>query len=274
MKALTLLRITLSIFFIGLGVYLLTHVNPSYEHECTQFTGNNHELFDAKLSRVSDIDELGQLVESTYNDSASSSQLDSFQYMRIAKLLVKKKFYHGNAAYSWQENWICYLLGKYIWVDFNSLVSPADVARHCAAMCSQQTMVFTELMKRKGIQYRYVYLKNHKDGNGHFSCEIWLNNEWRYLDVNREIIWDGVADESEYSFDHIVKNNLYEKLYRNYPEYFQTFSYKEEISYSKPNENIGWKMILFQHVTKVLSWLMPIVLGMALILYPRRTINT
>lgn len=265
MKALTLLRITLSIFFIGLGVYLLTHANPSYEHECTQFTGNNHELFDAKLSRLSDIDELGQLVESVYNDSTSSSQLDSFQYMRIAKLLVKKKFYHGNAAYSWQENWICYLLGKYIWIDFNSLVSPVDVARHCSAMCSQQTMVFTELIRKKGIQYRYVYMKNPVNSMGHFSCEIWLDGRWRYLDVNRELIWEGVARESEYSFAYILQHNLLSKLYKNYPDYTILHTDLTQISYSNPNERLGTKMILFQKSTKILSWLLPIGIGIYMI---------
>lgn len=251
----------------GLGVYFMQHRNSDYTNECRQFAKNNHEVFDPNLSRINTISKTIAHIDSLFELNPTEKSFDSFRYIQVAKNVVKNKFYHGNASYEWRENWIIFVLGKYVWNHFNSIVAPEKVIRHCSAMCSQQTMVFTNIMRAKGYHYRYVYILDTTSTIGHFTCEIWLDNQWHYFDVNAEPNWSKLKGKPNISMEMLQDGHKLSKIYDSSYINIQNLVNKEtKIEYSSTDQEVGVKMIWVQKVTKFLSWFGLIALGVVGIL--------
>lgn len=260
------LRLFFGILNIGLGIYLAFY-HADYSAESIGRDPNSHEVYDPKLTRIKDILSAGSYIDSVY--VSHHSGFDSFLYLQVTKEFVKNKFYHGNASYHWRENWICWILGNTIWSHFNSKVAPRDVIKHSQAMCSQQTMVFTKLMKRKGFGYRYAYLFS-KNG-GHFCCEIWQGGEWHFVDVDMEPQWDKIIGPSNISIEKAIKNNCLEKIYdSSYSCIKGVTHFKPRVKYEEINKDLGVRMKWFQTITSYLSYLLLIALGILLILFSSR----
>jgi hypothetical protein len=258
----------LSLVLITYGLWL-GFTSVDYKNESRNYISNNSEVFSPNLSSLNTISKIEGYIDSVYN--SQNNTFDSFQYFQTIKEVVKKKFYHGNAAYSWRENWICFLLGKYAWSDINSLVSPNEIIKHSTAMCSQQTMVFTRLMSHRGYTYRYVYLKDSIGKLGHFCCDIWLGGDWHFVDVNQEPIWKNIKGRPNQNIETLIEKNKLEVLYKNSSELMHDIKSNEiDISYSPINAKLGLNMILFQYITKWLSWILPISLGAVLFLKSRK----
>lgn len=254
---------TLGILSILFGLWL-AFFPIDYSTECKNYSLESYEKFNSDIKQLNTISKIQSYIDSIY--TANNSNFDSFQYFQTTKEIVKQKFYHGNASYSLQENWIAFLFGKYIWSHINSLVSPNEVIKHCSAMCSQQTMVFTKLMALRGYSYRYVYLKNINGNVGHFCCEIWLGNEWHFVDVNQEPNLNNIKGEPNQNIENLRAKNKLEAIYKNSANFMHDLDSKNVvISYSPINEKLGFKMILFQFVTKWLSFILPIIIGLILI---------
>ncbi len=257
----------LCILCSGLGAYLMQHRNSDYTYECGQFAENNHEKFDPNLARLNTIPKTISYIDSVFESDPKEKSFDSFNYIQVAKKVVKNKFYHGNASYDWRENWIIFLLGKYVWGHFNSIVSPDEVIAHCSAMCSQQTMVFTKIMHTKGFHYRYVYILDTMSTKGHFASEIWLNDQWHYVDVNAEPNWSKLKGKPNVSMEKLQHGNKLSKIYDSSYINIQNLVNKEtKILYSNIDQEVGMKMIWFQKVSKFLSWFGLLLLGVTGIL--------
>lgn len=260
------MRLFFGILLIGLGIYLAFYP-ADYRAESIGRVPNSHELYDPSLAHISDLKTAESYIDSVY--ASQHSGFDSFLYLQVTKEFVKNKFYHGNAEYSWRENWICWILGKTIWSHFNSKVAPRDVIKHSQAMCSQQTMVFTQLMKRKGFNYRYAYLFS--KNRGHFCCEIWQGGEWHFVDVDMEPQWVSIKGPSNISIEKVLKNNYLEKIYDSSYACIKGVTHvKPSIKYEEMNKDLGLRMKWFQSITRYLSYLLLIALGMFLILYSSR----
>jgi hypothetical protein len=251
----------------GLGFYFFQNRDSDYTNECNQFVHNNHEKFDPNLARLNTIPKTISYIDSIEKSDLKGKSFDSFHYMQVVKKTIKNKFYHGNASYDWRENWIIYLLGKYVWSHFNSIVSPNEVIAHCSAMCSQQTMVFTKIMHAKGYPYRYVYILDKTSTTGHFASEIWLDNQWHYVDVNAEPNWSKIKGKPNVSMEKLLDGHKLSKIYDSSYINIQNLVNKEtKILYSKIDEEVGLKMIWIQKITKFLSWFGLLALGIVGIL--------
>ncbi len=263
------MRLFFGILLIGLGIYLAFY-HADYRAESIGRIPNSHELYGLSLAHISDLKTAESYIDSVY--ASQHSGFDSFLYLQVTKEFVKNKFYHGNASYHWRENWICWILGKTIWSHFNSKVAPRDVIKHSQAMCSQQTMVFTQLMKRKGFSYRYAYLFS-KNG-GHFCCEIWQGGEWHFVDVDMEPQWDKIKGPSNISIEKVLKNNYIEHIYdSSYACVKGVTHVKPSVKYEEMNKELGVRMKWFQTITSYLSYLLLIVFGILLILFSSRKQN-
>ncbi len=255
------LRLFFGILLIGLAFYLAFY-QADYSAEAIGRVPNSYEVYNHSLARIKDLKSAGRYIDSIY--ARQHSHFDSFLYLQVTKEFVKNKFYHGNAEYSWRENWICWILGKTIWSHFNSKVASKDVIIHSRAMCSQQTMVFTDLMKQKGYSYRYAYLLSKK--RGHFCCEIWQGNEWHFVDVDMEPQWDKIKEPPNISLEKAISNNYLEKIYdSSYACVKEVTHVKPSVKYENINKELGGRMKLFQKITQVLSWLVFFILGILLL---------
>ena len=256
-----LLRLFLGILLLGLGIYLAFY-HADYSFEATGRVPNANELYDPSLARIKGLKAAQNYIDSSY--SSQYQTFDSIRYLQVTENFVKRKFYHGNATSSWKENWICWILGKTIWSHFNSLVAPEEVIKHSQAMCSQQTMVFTYLMKQKGFQYRYAYLLS--KNRGHFCCEIWQGGVWHFVDVDMEPNWERIKSPANISLEKSIKNNDLKRIYdSSYACIKETVNKSSKAKYEDINKEVGSKMIIFHLITKGLSFLLPIVIGFSII---------
>ena len=256
-----LLRLFLGILLLGLGIYLAFY-HADYSSEAIGRVSNAHELYCPSLARIKDLKAAQDYIDSSY--SSQYQTFDSIRYLQVTENFVKRKFYHGNAVFSWKENWICWILGKTIWSHFNSVVAPEEVIKHSQAMCSQQTMVFIYLMKQKGYQYRYAYLFS--KSRGHFCCEIWQGAVWHFVDVDMEPHWERTKGLANISLEKSIKNNSLETIYDSgYSFIKEVVNNNSKVKYEEINKNLGNTMIFFQQITKILSLLIPFLSGLIFI---------
>ena len=223
-------------------------------------TYSHNELFNIELSRFNSIVDITAHIDGIYSAAHSSSEIDTLDYVKATSDIVKKRFYHGLSEYSIKDNWISYVGAKLFWNHLNAIVDPDDILDYTQGLCSQQTIVFLEILKRKGIKTRWVGL-GYKEGPGHFLAEVHYQGKWHLYDVNLEPKWEKVSNHHEsiayykqyqdslfLAYDGIISRSLYNKI-------------MEKVQYGEVNEFPAKKMILFHNITKMMTYLIPIFFG-------------
>lgn len=214
-----------------------------------------HELYNPDLQ---EIDNVGQIIEKIQSYQTFSRITDTLLFVKKTSEFVKNKFAHGLANYSLSENWIVYLLGKIIWSHFSAIVDPEDIVKHSEALCSQQTIVFMEILRRKGIRFRTVGL-GYKEGPGHFLCEVHYQNQWHLYDVTMEPQWKKIRNDHQ-ELQYYLSNK--DSLYRIYSHKIKREVFDkllEQIKYGEPNEFPAKKMLLFHKTTKAITIILPVI---------------
>ncbi|MFH1478571.1 MAG: hypothetical protein ABIG92_02210 [Candidatus Omnitrophota bacterium] len=168
------------------------------------------------------------------------------EHVDLASDIVKQRFYHGYACYDIKDNYIAFLAGRLIWNDFLGIVIPDDILKHDSALCSQQAIIFMELLKNKDYKVRKVALK------GHFCAEIFYDNSWHFYDPDKEPDFSWTMPKP--SIEELMNNK--DLLYDAYKDKLtksvidKVFS-KYEVS--KINPRLAREMTFFHKVTKFLS---------------------
>ncbi len=216
----------------------------------------HNELFKPELYYINSINRAVQYTDSIYSTS-SSLNFDTAEYVRVVSRFTKERFYHGLARYSITYNWIANLSGKFLWSHFSAIVKPDDILKHSEGLCSQQTMVFLEILKRKRINYRTVGL-GYKEGPGHFLSEVNYNREWHLYDVTIEPKWEKVSKHHK-SIDYYLKNK--DSLFLAYDGLIDRKSFDkimEKAEFGEVNEFPAKKMLLFHQITLLLTYIFPL----------------
>jgi len=214
--------------------------------------GYTWEAFEpALVDRLRTIDDVLKYTDS----SCAGQQRQSLDYVRFLSRTFSERFYHGYSYYSFQDNWIAYMSGKLIWSHLSAIVLPNDILKHPQAACSQVSIVLAEALKRIGVPYRKVGLKNH------FVLEAFINDHWYLFDANMEPHFpNGRKSLAELK----AANELYEgyrgKLSPRKVD--ETFSV---IRYGKTNEILAPNANIYHKLTAVLSFLLPLFLMIYLI---------
>jgi hypothetical protein len=144
-----------------------------------------------------------------------------------------------------------------LWSHLSAIVIPDDILKHSEGLCSQQTIVFMELLKRKGINVRSVGL-GYKEGPGHFLCEVHYLSSWRLHDVTVEPQWKNTAGHHEsmaYYLNH--KDSLY-TVYKSRMQKNIFDKITEKAIYGKVNEFPAKNMLIFQKTTFALTYMLPL----------------
>lgn len=228
-------------------------------------TYSHKELFNIELSRFNNIADITAHIDGIYSANHSLPQIDTLAYVKAASDIVKKRFYRGLSEYTLKDNWITYISGKLFWNHLTAIVEPDDILDYTEGLCSQQTIVFLEILKRKGINTRWVGL-GYKEGPGHFLAEVYYQGKWHMYDVNLEPKWEKVSNHHEsiayyaqypdslfLAYEGIISRSLYNKI-------------MEKVQYGEVNEFPANNMLLFHRATKIITYLIPFFLGILILL--------
>lgn len=218
----------------------------------------NKELLNVELSNFKSIKNVTAHIDGIYSATHASPEIDTLHYVKITSDVVKKRFYHGLSEYSIIDNWITYICGHLFWGHLNAKVDPEDILDNPYGLCSQQTIVFLEILKLKGIKTRWVGL-GHKQGPGHFLAEVYYYGKWHLYDVNLEPKWEKITNHHE----SIAYYKQYpDSLFLAYEGIISRFQYDkimEKVKYGEVNEFPAKKMLLFHRITLFLTYFFPII---------------
>ncbi len=229
---------------------------------------SKNEYFDPRLTHINSVNKLIVYSDSLYRLN-SPDGFDTSAYVNTLSDLIKWRFRKGLATYNFQNNWIAFTMGKYLWAHFSAIVKPDDILQYNEGLCSQQTMVFMEALKRKGIDYRSVGL-GFDEGPGHFLCEVRYEGAWHLYDVTLEPQWQNVALQNR-SIDY-YKTNVND-LYLAYESRISKDvidKLMQRIVYGDVNKFPAANMLLIHKITFLLIWILPFISGYLLIRLLRR----
>jgi hypothetical protein len=116
---------------------------------------------------------------------------------RAAKAInqfVQERFFHGESELTYRQNWLGRLAGAG-WLNLRVPVIPDDILKHRRAICSQQAIVFMELLRRQGLHYASVLISwpaASSGSIGHFAVAARVDGRWLYFDPDQEVRQAGV----------------------------------------------------------------------------------
>lgn len=181
---------------------------------------------------------------------------------------VRDRFKHGFSYTPYHENWILASLGSAPPYEFSVPVNANSILRHRRAMCSQQSIVFMELLKHFGVEYAAVRMdwpaSNIYD-QGHFAVAAKIDGRWRYYDADLE-------SKTAPPISDVLTGSAVPDMYPNKPKLVQDIRYaaaNNGIQVTDLNQHPGPRGLLFQRVTKVASDATPLfMLIVALLIWP------
>lgn len=214
------------------------------------------ELYNPKLSYLNSNTRILNYTDSIYN-SYKLNEFDTSIYVQTVSKVVKERFRYGVSNYKISENWIAYILGKTFWPHFSAIVISNDILKHSGGLCSQQTIVFMEVLKKHGINVRSVGLGLDK-GPGHFLCEVHYNGMWRLHDVTLEPQWLKVENiHQSMGYYSRNKDSLY-KVYNNKMSLQHFNILMSNIKYGQVNDFPAKNMRVFHLITSILVYILPL----------------
>lgn len=227
-------------------------------------TYKSKELFNIELSRFKSVEDIMAHIDGIYSATHFSAKIDTLAYVKATSDIVKKRFYHGLSEYSLKDNWISYISAKLFWNHLNAIVDADDILDYTEGLCSQQTIVFLEILKSKGIKTRWIGL-GYKEGPGHFLAEVYYHGKWHTYDVDMEPNWHKITNHHEsiayyqqyqdslfMAYEGIISRDLFNKIMK-------------KVEYGKISEFPAKNMLLFHRVTKVITYCIPLFLGILIL---------
>jgi hypothetical protein len=232
---------------------------------------NDGSEFDPELAHLDDMNKLQAYCDSIYNADFKDAVNDPSIYPSVVGNIVRKRFFHGYSYYSLTNNYVARIVSKLSNEGFGAIVVPDDILKFPYGACSQQSIVLMELVKNKGYKTRKVGFWNDKIG-GHFCCEIFYNDQWHFFDPDLEPNQKLLASHNIPGIQLLSNNKqLLDAAYKHINPVtvnglFPNYKIGNENEFPAP------RAIIFQHLTKFLSYTLWIFFGLAL-LWMRRKYN-
>ena len=223
------------------------------------------ERFDDRFSAVRTIRSMVS-IHTVLCRGPLTSTLDTAWYVGCLDSLMQLNFVHGYSSYTFGDNYLAYLLGRWVWADFGAIVIPDDIMRQSRGACSQQAIAFLEVLRRQGFRVRGVRLKSRFAG--HFAAAVYYGGAWRFYDTNLEAWSDGGVAPAIVAgrIDSTDLRRIYARYLQAHPHYTQALlSDFTNVQLLPEGEYRGRRMELAHHLTWFLSWFgCPLLLGFAL----------
>jgi hypothetical protein len=242
--------ILLLLTFICFFVTIIKYYNPEFIKVDLTYI----EEYSEKLNQIKTLNEFKLLI----NSEVKSNNLSGIEIPIIIDEYIRNKFYHGTSFYEWNQNWVLaiidYFLPNY---EFKAIVNPRDIFKKNYAMCSQQSIIFQEIIKDYEINYgsvRFLY-----PAFEHFANAVEINNDWFLFDTNFEPQYNRRDSEI---FELILSNDLnalrtfYQKTtaIKNIKNISERKFTKEMVTLTDINKFPASNGLLFHKITYITSW--------------------
>ena len=231
---------------------------------------NHMEEFDPSLTRLNSLNKLVAYCDSMYSENSFADASIQFEktYPDVVSSIVRKRFYHGYSLYGFKNNFIAMLLSRVSLNGLSAIVIPDDILQYPYAACSQQSIVFMEILKRKGFITRQVGFKG--KANGHFCFEVYYNGTWHFIDPDME---PDITVLNAYNRPGISflahHSDILLKAYHQYPKE-KVLDIFLNYTYGKANTFAAPRAIIFQQLTKFFSYTIWLFFLLAFILARRK----
>jgi hypothetical protein len=167
---------TLFLFLIVISIGLLT---PNFMdinlYDETTMIRDHYDRNSDSLQTTSD---LQKCISNQFQNLNQS--YDTLLFCETISTVIKQRFYHSFTHYRLNENWVAAVAGKLFWKNLSQKVIPDDILKSSNAACSQQGLVFLDILQKNGIEYCTVQWK------GHFAVCAKINQKWHYFDPDLE----------------------------------------------------------------------------------------
>lgn len=249
--------------YIYIALLFLVSISPFYfdKTENDSYKKVNDELFNADLTYLNTIDKVVNYTDSLYLKN-NIVKFDTALYVQIVSETIKRRFSYGLVNYKISENWIAALSGKILWSHLSAIVEPNDILKHAEGLCSQQTIVFMEVLRKKGINVRSIGLGK-KEGPGHFLSEVHYNGTWRLHDVTKEPQWSKISKHHESMNYYLAHKDSLFKVYEYRMSKHDFDILLQNVAYGKINSYPAENMLIFHRFTKILIYVIPLFLLLA-----------
>lgn len=194
----------------------------------------SNEQFDPALVRITNVDQAMALLPS-YVGAANPTR--SQVALGIGRFL-RQRFHHGYSAYRPCDDWVANLAAAG-WSHLGAPVLPDHILRYSNAACSQQAIVFQEMLRRSGIDYGSVRF----DDPGHFAVAARTEKGWQYFDSNQEPVKTGVP------LAGILHGRALGDIYPRLGPELQAARDRGDVSFGGINEYPAAKAALFHRLT-------------------------
>jgi hypothetical protein len=239
----------LLILSIALIISTIEWIKPDGPQQLDPNFHPANELFDHQLYSIKSIDAGVKYCDSVYGKNQISKS-DTTEYVDQMARFIKNRFFHGYSHFSFGHNTIGWMLAPILHKNLTATVIPEDIIQFPNAACSQQTIVFFELLK--------VGLFDSTPGAGHFASEVFWNGSWHFYDVNKEPDASILESLGRPSLEEILKRpGLIDSVYsaRNDINIASLFS---NPTYGKPNKSEAPNATIYQWTTKLISLTLPV----------------
>lgn len=178
------IRKLISIILISLAICLVTF---QYSDNKTRTPLRpQKEQWRSSLAWIDTIDKAMPVVK-RYIKSQHGSHDD--KVVKGIDEFVRDRFVHGVSHTSWRENWALAALGGVPPYGLSAPIGTDSILQHRHAMCSQQSIIFMELLHRFSMHYaavRFAWPNDEPTSRGHFAVTAKVDGHWRYYDSNLE----------------------------------------------------------------------------------------
>ncbi len=229
----------------------------------------NQEMFDIELSHLNTLIKvdtyLDHIAKKTSIMNSESEIIDTASYVLLVDDFLKKRFHHRYSHYNLSNNYIAAMLG-YFRFDMSAVVIPEDLLKYENAACSQQAILFQEILKRKGINVRTVGFES--SFSGHFCSEVEYDNSYHFFDTDLEADWS-TFDEIPSTEELVNNKDMLKRAYAHHLDRLIVFTENDPI-YQEWNEFPAKNARLFHKVTKFISNYGFLVMGLISFLLVRK----
>jgi hypothetical protein len=249
--------IPLALLSMAFLLSLAEWAKPNRPHQVEQSKLPKNELFDPQLFRIQNIAASIRYCDSIYGNS-QVKETDSATYVNLVSRFIKNRFYHGYSNFSFGYNTIGWALAPILHKDLSATVIPDDILKFPNGACSQQSIVFFEVVRRKGFVTRKVGLFDSTRLGGHFVSEVFWQGNWHYYDVNKEPNDSILEKLGRPSLDMILQTpGLIDSVYVGKTDINIQELFKHPV-YGKPNQSEAPNATIYQQVTKTISLTLPL----------------
>lgn len=231
---------------------------------------NHQEEFDPEMARLNNLSRLVAYCDSTYAEETFTSNPQSFEYSYpdVVSTIIRKRFYHGYSSYNFKNNYVGLVASRMSVRGLGAIVIPDDILKYPFAACSQQSIVFMEILRQKGFVTRKVGFKG-KIG-GHFCFEVYYNGNWHFIDPDMEPDVKVLNAYNRPDFAFLVHHqDILLQAYAQYPKE-KVLDIFSNYYYGKANTFAAPKAIIFQYITKFFSYTIWVIFFLAFILFRRK----